>query len=468
LAIRRQTVQRIQSVSTGKATPMTNSQLRTNPRRRVGYSLALACSTALSIVIVPTGRLWAETPSARQGGDALATLRRAMVERDVVAVGVKNRAVLAALRATPREEFLAPEYRSLAYEDLALPIGHGQTTPAPGVVAALVERLDVRPGEKVLEIGAGCGYQTALLSRLASKVYAIEIVPELGKSAAERLDRLGYHNAKIQIGDGYQGWAEHAPFDKIVVACSPESVPPPLVEQLREGGRMLVALGDRHQQTLYSLKKVHGQLTATTLEETFTSAMSGVASAVRSPEDDAPLTPLANVGFELETLRAGKPDGWHSLRQARLDSTVLAGHGYRCLTFANRQPGRSAGAMQGMAVDGRRIQSLDVSAWIRCQQAQSGKTPTQLPRISLTFLDDNQQPITEEALGPWDGTFAWRQVRSEVLVPPQTRMALIAIGLFGAVGEASFDDIELRTAPIVAQWPLLHADPSQGLRPLVR
>ena len=177
----------------------------------------------------------------------------------MVAAGVKDKRVCEAMRATPRHEFVPAALQRYAYFDTSLPIGEGQTITSPFVVAYMTEHLEPQPTDKVLEIGTGSGYQAAVLSGLVSEVYTIEIVEKLGQQAAKTLRRLGYDNVKTKIGDGYQGWAEHAPFDKIIVTCSPENVPKPLVEQLREGGRLVVPLGKRYQQTLYLFKKVKGE-----------------------------------------------------------------------------------------------------------------------------------------------------------------------------------------------------------------
>ena len=166
-----------------------------------------------------------------------------MVEYEVVAAGVKDKRVCDAMRATPRHLFVPDALRRYAYFDISLPIGEGQTITSPFTVAYMTEHLEPQPGDKVLEIGTGSGYQAAVLSGLVAEVYTIEIVEPLGRRAAETLRSLGYDNVKTKIGDGYQGWAEHAPFDKIIVTCSPENVPKPLVEQLKEGGRLVVPLG---------------------------------------------------------------------------------------------------------------------------------------------------------------------------------------------------------------------------------
>ena len=151
--------------------------------------------------------------------------------------------VTAAMSTVPRHEFVPAWERSSAYADRPLPIGHGQTISQPFIVALMTDLADVKPGDAVLEVGTGCGYQAAVLAELAKAVYTIEIVEPLGREAAERLKRLRYDNVTTRIGDGYQGWPEHAPFDAIIVTAAPREVPQPLIDQLRPGGRLVVPVG---------------------------------------------------------------------------------------------------------------------------------------------------------------------------------------------------------------------------------
>ena len=147
-----------------------------------------------------------------------------------------------------------------AYQDGPLPIGYDQTISQPYIVAFMTEQLRLRPGDRVLEIGSGSGYQAAILAELVADVYTIEIVEPLAKTAEATLQRLGYKNVHLKVGDGYKGWPEEAPFDAIIVTCAPDKVPQPLVDQLKDGGCMVIPVGERFAQQLYLLEKKNGQL----------------------------------------------------------------------------------------------------------------------------------------------------------------------------------------------------------------
>ena len=199
------------------------------------------------------------TPPA---GGPEAQQRARMVETQIAARGVRDPRVLAAMREVPRHLFVDESQRAHAYEDQPLPIGgSSQTVSQPYIVALMTEKLDLQPGEKVLEIGTGSGYQSAVLSRLAGRVFSIEIVPELARSAAERLTRLGYTNVTVRAGDGYRGWPEEAPFDGIVVTAAPERIPEPLLAQLAPGGRMVIPVGGFFQELKVFSKDRNGKIT---------------------------------------------------------------------------------------------------------------------------------------------------------------------------------------------------------------
>jgi len=183
-----------------------------------------------------------------------------MVQRQLIPRGIKDQRVLAAMAKVPREEFVPPESRAASYEDGPLPLGYAQTISQPYIVAFMTEQLRLKPSDRVLEIGTGSGYQAAILAELVSEVYSIEIVAPLAKNAEATLQRLGYKNVHLRIGDGYGGWPEVGPFDAVIVTCAPDKVPQPLVDQLNDAGRMVIPVGARFAQQLYLLEKKNGQL----------------------------------------------------------------------------------------------------------------------------------------------------------------------------------------------------------------
>jgi protein-L-isoaspartate(D-aspartate) O-methyltransferase len=187
----------------------------------------------------------------------LAAQRNTMVEQQIAARGVSDPATLQAMRTVPRHEFLPLRLREEAYADYPLPIGHGQTISQPFIVAFMTEAIRPQPGEKILEIGAGSGYQAAILAQMGADVYTVEIVEPLAEMARQTLERLGYQNARVKHGDGYRGWPDHAPFDAIIVTCAPDKIPPDLVTQLKDGGRMIIPVGGGMNQELVLLRK-HG------------------------------------------------------------------------------------------------------------------------------------------------------------------------------------------------------------------
>src|ERR1700732_1647355 len=188
--------------------------------------------------------------------------RQRMVQEQLPPPGrdIKNRLVLDAMATVPRHEFVPETLRKFAYWDEPLPIGYGQTISQPFIVAFMTEQLNPKPTDRILEIGTGSGYQAAILSRLVAEVYTIEIVEPLAKRAEADLRRLGYHNVTVLAGDGYKGWPEHAPFDSVIVTCAPDHIPQPLVDQLKDHGRMIIPVGQMGDQELYLLEKENGQL----------------------------------------------------------------------------------------------------------------------------------------------------------------------------------------------------------------
>jgi protein-L-isoaspartate(D-aspartate) O-methyltransferase len=210
--------------------------------------LVLACAPLPSQAPGP-----ASAP-ATSDSEAQRLARERMVREQIEDRGVRDKRVLAALRKVPRHLFVPGDMEPYAYTDGPLPIGYRQTISQPYIVAFMTEALELKPQDRVLEIGTGSGYQAAVLAELVQDVYSIEIVEPLGREAAERLKRLGYSNIQVRIGDGYRGWPEAAPFDAIIVTAAPDHVPSALVDQLREGGRMILPVG-RFVQNLIRLRR---------------------------------------------------------------------------------------------------------------------------------------------------------------------------------------------------------------------
>jgi protein-L-isoaspartate(D-aspartate) O-methyltransferase len=196
------------------------------------------------------------------GVDVFPAARQRMVTEQLAGPGrdITNALVLAAMRKVPRHEFVPEKLRSEAYQDRPLPIGHDQTISQPFIVGFMTAQLELKPADKVLEIGTGSGYQAAVLAELAAQVYTIEIIDDLAKRAAATLKRLGYTNVFVRAGDGYKGWPEAVPFDAIIVTCAPDSVPPRLIEQLKDGGRMIIPIGSGWDQELVLLRKEGGKM----------------------------------------------------------------------------------------------------------------------------------------------------------------------------------------------------------------
>lgn len=215
---------------------------------------------AVILLLLVSEALGAAQRESRQGEDSFAALRRTMVERDLKGRGIKDPRVLAAMEAIPRHEFVPEKQRAAAYEDRPLPIGAGQTISQPYIVAYMSEALELTGKERVLEIGTGSGYQTAILASLAAAVYSIEIIAALSDQAKANLAPLGFTNIELKVGDGFFGWEEKAPYDAILLTAASPKVPEPLWRQLRDGGRMLMPRGEPGQtQRLIRLRKIGGK-----------------------------------------------------------------------------------------------------------------------------------------------------------------------------------------------------------------
>ena len=184
--------------------------------------------------------------------------RLLMVEEQLSSRGIRDRAVLSAMSTVPRHQFVPSQLMSLAYMDRPLPIGHHQTISQPYIVAYMLEAAHLKSNQKILEIGTGSGYQTALLSQLVAEVYTIEIIPDLAKKAQQTLSQLGYENIHVKIGDGYRGWPQHSPYDAIIVTAAPAQIPAPLIEQLTTNGRIIIPIGFGYQELVVLSKTAEG------------------------------------------------------------------------------------------------------------------------------------------------------------------------------------------------------------------
>ena len=398
------------------------------------------------LLVLPLVRdVSAGQPMSRTAFDAV---RNKMVDDEIVAAGVRNPRVIQAMRDTPRHEFVTLNYRNQqAYMDMALPIGEAQTISPPFIVAYMTETLDPQPEDKVLEIGTGSGYQAAVLSPLAAEVYTIEIVEKLGRHAAQTLKRLHYGNVHVKVGDGFLGWPEKAPFDRIIVTCSPEKVPAALVEQLREGGRLVIPIGERYQQTLKLMKKVGGKMKTETLLPVIFVPMTGKAEEAREVQPDPAHPALRNGGFEEVT---GDPP----CRRLALPAPAQGGKRPRrrkasaTSPSATRRPAETPMPCKVSPSTGERSpRSSSPSRFAAKNVRPNANVPRgakpDLPLVLLMFYDKNRGSAGKAIAGPWQDSFDWQHIIQKIKVPKSAREGMLQIGLLVATGEISFDDFQL-------------------------
>ncbi len=434
-------------------------------------SFANPISCLILAALIPGWAPWADA----QSEDLYAKARQQLVKQHIESAGVTNTRVLQAMRETPRHEFIPRGLRDRAYFDMALPIGDAQTISSPFIVAWMTEAIDPQPTDKVLEIGTGSGYQAAVLSSLVAEVYSIEIVKPLGEKAAEVLEDLEYKNVHVRVGDGFLGWPEQAPFDKIIVTCSPESVPQPLIDQLREGGQMIIPVGQRYQQTLYLMTKQDGKLIEKALQPTLFVPMTGTAEASRKQLPDPTRPEIVNGNFEtVVTAQAtvepaaanqatvgddaevtsgtssGTPaapsssavPGWYYGKGVSVQ-TGKAFEGSQFVRFENQVPDLSAHLLQGFPLDGRHVSAIRVSGALRLNSVKAGQGPESSPAIAVSLYDEQRREVGLLLIGPYVGTRAWKSHSRVLAVPPQAREAIVRIGLFGATGSADFDAVKI-------------------------
>ncbi|PHQ33503.1 protein-L-isoaspartate(D-aspartate) O-methyltransferase [Rhodopirellula bahusiensis] len=408
-------------------------------------------STSDSSLAQPPHLILGQTgPSRSPMDDRYAAARRKLVETRVRTAGVTNEAVLKSIETTPRHEFVPSAVRDKAYFDMALPIGSAQTISSPFIVASMTETLDPQPTDTVLEIGTGSGYQAAVLSPLVAQVYSIEIVDELGTRAAGVLGKLGYDNVHTRIGDGFLGWPEAAPFDKIIVTCSPESVPVPLVEQLREGGSMIIPVGERYQQTLYRMTKRDGELVREPLRPTLFVPMTGTAEDARQTLPDPANPEVVNQDFS-DPPGTDDPEGfvpgWYYGRQVQQialpASDTDGAEDSGLVRFENETPGLGSHLLQGIAIDGSKVSLIRLSARLRTESVVKGPDADSWPMVAISFYDELRRDLGTFSMGPYRGTRPWREDSRLVRVPRAAREGIVRIGLFGATGTTEFDHVSI-------------------------
>ena len=400
-----------------------------NRPTRMACVLALLCTLAQGVVIA-------------QRRDPYYAARQTMVTDFIAAEGVTNERVLASMAEVPRHLFVRPNLRSMAYADSALDIGFKQTISPPFIVAYMTEVLDPKPTDKVLEIGTGSGYQAAVLSGLVQDVYSIEIVEPLGQRTKKLLERLKYKNVHTRIGDGYQGWPEFAPFDKIIVTCSPENVPPKLIQQLKEGGKMIVPLGERYQQVFHLFEKIEGKLVQTKLLPTLFVPMTGQMEELRKIQPDPANPEIVNGSFEDDENEDGLADGWHYLRRGEISDDAAAGTA--SIRFENDERGRNAHMLQGMAIDGTQVRQARVSWAMKSENIGAGRNSNEYPGIVFYFYDGRRIPIDRVVIGPWLADQEnWTRSGVLINIPRGAKEAIVQAGLNGATGTLYLDELKI-------------------------
>ncbi len=378
---------------------------------------------------------------ATYAADPFEQRRLFLVKEYVEKEGITNERVLKSMRETKRHMFVPTSSWPLAYSDQALSIGHNQTISPPFIVAYMTQILDPQPTDKVLEIGTGSGYQAAVLSPLVKEVYTIEIVQPLGKRAKATLKRLGYKNVHTRIFDGFKGWPDKAPFDKIIVTCSPEKVPRPLIEQLKEGGKMLIPLGERYQQVFYLFQKKAGKLEIEKLEPTLFVPMTGQSEKLRQIKPDPSHPRLVNGSFERDENNDGLFDGWHYQRRVtRIKGDSPDGEYH--LIFENDQTGRTSHMAQGFAIDGRSVKKIRVSLDIKLAEWKRGPRGER-PGFVIYYYDAKRRPLISQQIGQWETSQTWQHIDKTVTVPVDAREAIVQIGLNSATGKLAVDNVSL-------------------------
>jgi protein-L-isoaspartate(D-aspartate) O-methyltransferase len=401
----------------------------------------LVCALVIVLLVSVTN-----LSAVAQGRVQFEQLRHRLVDELLVPSGLKNPRVIKAMKDTPRHEFVEVKDREKAYLDMSLAIGGQQTISSPLIVSQMTEALDPQPGDKVLEIGTGSGYQAAVLSPLVKDVYSIEIVKSLSETATRTLKRLGYKNVHTLYGDGYKGWPEFAPFNKIIVTCSPEKVPQPLVEQLAEGGLMIVPVGERYSQTLYKMRKKDGKLESEALLPTLFVPMTGKAEEIRENQPDPTNPSVVNGSFEQDAskFKDGAQPAWYYERQVAWKGDAKAPDGQHYVEFKNSETGLGSHLLQGFAIDGRKVPMLEVKGMVKTENVVAGSQRDQNAYIALTLYDEQRRQLEPLLIGPFSGTSDWHEESKRFRIPPEAREGILRVGLFGATGTAAFDKLEMK------------------------
>jgi len=379
---------------------------------------------------------------SQQGkSESFESLREQLIKNVLVPNGIRDQRVLQSVGSTPRHEFVPKKLAHLAYQDIAIAIGESQTISSPYIVSLMTQSLDPKPTDKVLEIGTGSGYQAAILSPLVQDVYTIEIVEDLGQRTKQFLADMNYKNVHCLIGDGFKGWKEHAPFDKIIVTCSPEKVPEPLVEQLKEGGMMIVPIGERYQQMLFLMRKVDGKLEREALQPTLFVPMTGAAEDAREITPDPKNPKLENPGFEEQLIKGSRIPGWYYQFGCVVVQDANAPTGKSVVEFRSDDANAPSMLLQGLALDGSVVKKIKLGGWITTENVKLGRNPEASPSIAIQYFDSNRTRIGFNHISGFKGSRKWKKEDEIFRVPPTTREVIVSVGLFGSVGMARFDDV---------------------------
>lgn len=404
--------------------------------------LPLALAFFVSMPIITSAQL-PNRFSPNDPEEQFRILRERLIDNVLVPGGITDQRVLNSVKMTLRHQFVPKQHIAKSYQDIAIPIGESQTISSPFIVALMTQALEPKATDKVLEIGTGSGYQAAILSPLVQDVYTIEIVEELGYRTKQLLADLQYTNVHCLIGDGFKGWPEHAPFDKIIVTCSPEKVPQPLQDQLKEGGVMIIPVGERYQQMLCRMKKVNGVLEKESIQPTLFVPMTGQAEATREIAPDPANPKLLNTSFEEALIKEFHVPGWYYQFGCTVVEDPSAPEGKRVAEFSSDDPSQPSMLLQGLALDGRVVKRIRMGAWMKIENVRIGQDRTRSPSVAIQYFDEKRNLIGYNYVGGFKGTLPWKRQEDEFRVPAATREAIVSIGLFGAEGTARFDDVFL-------------------------